>query len=259
MGKESVDAHKMVLKRIGNSSIHGSAHSPASGTTGSDICARIINRVRWAAGLTGVRDCYPLRTRRTTILTFCRWIPPRPPPSVPTPVRGSISRRTSKCVCDINRARWAARSATGGGSCPPHSNTSSPSTPEKTPHSLTTFNCGVAGPAPWGAGGGNLPERGHAHPVCAAGGAKPHDSNTCGGPRGRCVSSRSGGDTVRGREEATAAPPLRARRRATWISGVGGTEIKGQGGTLPIGAGIAARSSDPRTGKKRGSAAGFIN
>ena len=33
--------------------------------------------------------------------------------------------------------------------------------------------------------------------------------------------------------------------------GVGGTEIKGQSSTLPIGAGIAARSSDPRTGKKR--------
>ena len=110
---------------------------------------------------------------------------------------------------------------------------------------------GVAGPAPWGTGDGNFPERGHARTICAAGGAKLHDSDPCGGLRGRCVSSRSGGATVCGREEAAATPPLRAARWAIWISGVGGTEINSQSSTLPIGAGITARSSDPRTGKKR--------
>ena len=69
--------------------------------------------MRWAAGLTGVRDCYPLRTRRTTIITFYRWISPRPPPSVPTPVRGSIGRRTSKCVMLIGHGGRRGRIRVG--------------------------------------------------------------------------------------------------------------------------------------------------
>ena len=64
--------------------------------------------------------------------------PPTPP--VCSHSSQGLYRSADIKVCDVNRARWAAGSDTGGGSCPPHSNTSSPSTPHarKDPHSLTT-------------------------------------------------------------------------------------------------------------------------